>query len=368
LRRWSHGVPVWERGPGESYRPEDVPPSAYAPHQPGIATPLLDHLRFLALDVEAGSASELRELLRQLTEEAERLMTAERTSAGARPAGRLTVTLGLGASLFDGRFGLAERSPAALAPIPSFRGDALEPESCHGDLCVQICAAEAAGAATAAAGILAASGDRAQLRWSQQASMRRLPEEPATAPPRNLLGFKEGIGNPRREKEMDRLVWVRGDEQRWMLGGTFLVVRRIDVRLDAWSSLPLEERERVIGRRRRSGALLGRQHEFEPLAPDDEHVPPEAHVRAASRHSNLGARLLRRGYSYSDTGEDGRREGGMLLLFYQRDPRRQFIPIQTRLAEEDALTPLTETRGSAVFAVPPGAAEGSYVGAPLLEP
>ncbi len=60
-------MPVRDRGPGESYRPEDVPPSVHAAHQPGIATPVLDHLALVALDVTAGRAAELRDLLGEIT-------------------------------------------------------------------------------------------------------------------------------------------------------------------------------------------------------------------------------------------------------------------------------------------------------------
>jgi deferrochelatase/peroxidase EfeB len=47
-----------------------------------------------------------------------------------------------------------------------------------------------------------------------------------------------------------------------MAGGTFLVVRRIQVRLNAWQALPAAELERVIGRRRDSGAPIGLGHEW----------------------------------------------------------------------------------------------------------
>jgi len=40
----SRGVPIAERGPGWSYRPDGRPPSLFGAHQPGIVTPRLDHL------------------------------------------------------------------------------------------------------------------------------------------------------------------------------------------------------------------------------------------------------------------------------------------------------------------------------------
>src|SRR4051812_40675798 len=123
---WRHGVPIAERGPGESYRSEDVPPSVYAARQPGITTPLLDHVAFGALDVPADSPGELREVMDALTIEAERLMQAE-LRGGRGPAGTLTVTIGLGPGLFGERFGLGARRPVALRDLPAFAGDALDP-------------------------------------------------------------------------------------------------------------------------------------------------------------------------------------------------------------------------------------------------
>jgi deferrochelatase/peroxidase EfeB len=69
-----------------------------------------------------------------------------------------------------------------------------------------------------------------------------------------VLGFKEGTGNLRRGRDLDRHVWAGDGERSWMVGGTVLVVRRIRVLLDAWSRLRLDEQERVIGRHRDSGA------------------------------------------------------------------------------------------------------------------
>jgi deferrochelatase/peroxidase EfeB len=49
------------------------------------------------------------------------------------------------------------------------------------------------------------------------------------------------------------------------------------------------------------------------------------------------------------------------------DPRRQYVPLQRRLAERDALSAFTVHTGSAVFAVPPGARPGGYLGEGMLE-
>jgi deferrochelatase/peroxidase EfeB len=362
---WRHGVPVGERGPDESYRPEDVAPSLYAARQPGVTTPLLDHVAFGALDVVVDAPAELRELIGVLTAEAERLMRAEHRRGRGAPAGALTVTLGLGPGLFGGRFGLAARRPVALRELPAFPGDALDPATSGGDLAVQVCADRPAKAADALARLLDVARPAAGLRWSQDGSVHHLPGDPPGQLPRNLLGFKEAIANPRRGKDLQRHVWVSAGDRSGMTGGTYLVVRRVQVVLDAWNALSLEEQERVIGRRRDSGAPLGRTHAFQSR--DDDALAPDAHARLASPRANAGATLLRRGYSYDNgTDAEGRRDAGLLLLLYGRDPRRQYIPVQRRLSEADALTPFTRPVGSAVFAIPPGARAAEAVAGDLL--
>ncbi len=72
---------------------------------------------------------------------------------------------------------------------------------------------------------------------------------------------------------------------------------------------------------------------------DDATIPPNAHARLVNPRANGGLTVLRRGYSYDQgTGADGRADVGLLLLLYQRDPRRQFIPLQRHLAQHDALS------------------------------
>ncbi len=81
----------------------------------------------------------------------------------------------------------------------------------------------------------------------------------------------------------------------------------------------------------------------------------DSHVRLAHPDFNRGAKLLRRGYNYVD-GSDGlgRLGAGLFFMAYQRDPRRQFVPIQTQLARMDKMNEYVRHISSGLFACPPG--------------
>ena len=264
---------IADRGPGYSYRADDPPPSIFGEHQPGIATPLLDHLVLAAFDLDG---RDLRELLTTWSREAERLMAAHHT--GGRPAGALTITIGLGPGAFD-----RIPRPVALKPLPPFPGDALDPAYCGGDLLVQACASQAHIADEAVRTL--AQGRHP--RWTQTGHLRRDPRDSPHGRPRDPLGFKDGTHNPRRGRDLDRHIWAGAGERTWMAGGTYLVVRRIEVDLDAWERLAAEEQERMVGRHKQSGAPLGRRAEFDPFWLDDPKLPKDAHVRLTAPSLNL---------------------------------------------------------------------------------
>lgn len=78
--------------------------------------------------------------------------------------------------------------------------------------------------------------------------------------------------------------------------------------------------------------------------------------------------MHRRGYSYDDSALAGPRvDQGLFFIAFQADPRAGFIPIQRSLDEADALNGFITHTGSALFAIPPGAGPGGYVGQTLLE-
>ena len=161
---------------------------------------------------------------------------------------------------------------------------------------------------------------------------------------RNLMGQVDGTANPREDADFDRYIWDDGTQQRWFAGGTVLVMGRIRTELDTWDELDRASKELTVGRRLDTGAPLTGEREFdEPDLAAGEGgipvIPTNAHI-ALARHRTADQQFLRRGYNYDHTpAADQTTDCGLIFAAYQRDPRRQFIPVQQRLAAADALNP-----------------------------
>jgi deferrochelatase/peroxidase EfeB len=349
----------------------------YGPHQAGIATPAQDRLAFGSLNVVASAnRADLRDLLHAWTVAAAR-MTAGRLvgqdaqpyappvdtgEAVGSPVSRLTITLGYGPSLFDHRFGLASRKPAALAPLPPLPNENLDPDYTGGDLCIQACSDDPLVAFHAVRNLARIGMGVVEHNWMELGFGRTSATTTHQQTPRNLLGFKDGTRNIRAEQTrlMDDHVWVgRESEQPWLRGGSYLVTRKIRIFVENWDRDYLQDQEHVIGRAKVSGAPLSGGTEF--TAPDfiatrdgQPAIPAHAHIRLASFEHNGGTRILRRGYSFTDgiDPQTGTLLGGLFFIAFMKNPA-QFVRLQQSLAA-DALNEYTHHTGSAVFACPPG--------------
>jgi deferrochelatase/peroxidase EfeB len=371
----------------------------YGAHQAGIVTPAQDRLHFASFDVSDIGRSELVGLLSDWTAAAARMTQGlgagpygpvngpynappdDTGEALDLPAGGLTLTFGFGPTLFTSatgadRFGVAASRPAPLVDLPHFSGDMLEPALTGGDLCIQACSEDPQVAVHAIRNLSRIAFGRASLRWSQLGFGRTSSTSKAQATPRNLFGFKDGTANIKSEDAgvVDDQVWASAaDGAAWMAGGSYLVARKIRMTIETWDRNSLQEQERIIGRTKGEGAPYSGGTEF--TAPDFSAtgqggaplIDTDAHIRLSHPDQNAGAQLLRRGYNFVDGNDQlGLLNAGLFFIAYQRDPRRQFIPIQTNLAKSDAMNEYLKHVGSAIFAVPPGAASGSYIGAPLF--
>jgi deferrochelatase/peroxidase EfeB len=268
------------------------PVSFYGAHQAGIDTPAQDRLAFAAFDVTSVDIAALRALLGSWAAAAAQMASGQPVgpvetvpqappvdtgeALGLEPA-QLTITVGFGLSLFDDRFGLANRRPAALADLPAFPGDGLDPRRTGGDLGVQACSNDPQVAFHVIRNFARIARGTAVMRWSQLGFGRTSTTSTSQATPRNLMGFKDGTNNIKAEHgaELNAFVWV-GEEtdQSWMRGGTYLVARRIRMLIESWDADYLADQERVIGRIKESGAPLGRRDEFDAVDLPERRSPP----------------------------------------------------------------------------------------------
>ncbi|CAH2717391.1 putative deferrochelatase/peroxidase EfeN [Neobacillus rhizosphaerae] len=368
--------------------------SYYGKHQAGITTKTQNNVYFIALDVTTSKKEDLVKLFKEWTLAAalmsegkpvgelssnEFLPPKDTGEAAGLSASNLTITFGVGPSLFvkdnQDRFGLKQKQPKELADLPKFPLDALEEEWSGGDLCIQACADDLQVAFHAVRNLIRIARGKAILKWAQPGFQRTKHADAKEGTPRNLFGFKDGTVNPdvKNENQVNEQVWVQpGDGPNWLAGGSYLVVRRIQMFIEVWDRTNLKEQEATFGRYRDSGAALGQKDEFEKLDLKHKHangsysIPGDSHTRLS--HGNGSEQILRRAFSYSN-GMDpktGSFDAGLLFLCFQRTPSKQFIPIQKRLSEMDKLNEYTSHRGSAMFACLPGTKQGGFIGETLF--
>lgn len=364
--------------------------SFYGQHQAGIITPPQDFIVFAAFDITVTSLDQVRSLFQAWTSASASLANGEMIgnansnvnmppsdtgeAAGLSPS-RTSITFGVGASFFDARFGLAGKRPAALVDLPAFGGDELRAEWSGGDIGVQVNANDLQIAFHAIRNLARIARGKAVLRWTQEGFQRSSGADPSGATPRNLMGFKDGTGNPdvSDDAEMKKVVWAAAsDGAGWMDKGSYMVVRRIRIRVEVWDRSTLGDQEATFGRHRESGAPLGAAREFDALDLESKDakgkplIPIRSHVRLA--HGDGTVKILRRSFSYSSgmDNKTGQLDAGLLFICFNRDSRKQFIPMQQRMGQSDLLNEYIVHTGSALFACFPGVKEGGYIGETLF--
>jgi len=342
--------------------------------QAGIVTPPPPAACFVSFNVTATSRGELIDLLKTLTVRA-RFLTqggippnlgpvappSDSCTLGPDiPADGLTVTVGFGSTLFDGRFGIAARKPKHLIEMTSFPNDNLNPDLCGGDVLLQICAGSTDTAIHALRDIAKHTRGGMQILWRMDGFVS--PERPVGVP-RNHLGFMDGIANPKvTEPDVaNRLLWVVPGigEPEWAVGGAYQVCRIIRMFIEFWDRVSLNEQQTMIGRYRASGTVLGTGSLTAPpdfaADPKGKVIPLTAHIRLANPRTKAteDSRILRRGYNY-DNGVDlaGNLDMGLIFNCFQQNLARQFIANQTRLIGEPMVDYISPIGGGYFFALP----------------
>jgi deferrochelatase/peroxidase EfeB len=360
-------------------------------HQGGILTPAADFSVFLALDSIADGQAELVTALQALSSRARELTrggayTLSEIDAPPFDSGTLgpviapdtlTVTIAFGASLFDGRYGLASRKPAHLTEMRAFPHDELDPDRTGGDVLVQLAAGHQDTVAHAVRELLKPVRGRLVPRWTVAGfqGAQRGPSPHSSR--RNHFGFRDGTSNPdvTDPKVMDRLVWAGrgGGEPAWTADGTYQVVRAIRMHVEFWDRVGLHEQEEMIGRKRDTGAPLGGKGEFEnprfDLDPKGERIALDAHIRLANPREprTIDQRILRRAWNYSEGfDKDGQLDVGLLFVGFNQDIQRQFVAIQERLNEEPMVDYVTPEGGGYFFAPPASRNATDWVGSGLF--
>ena len=362
------------------------------PHQAGITHPGNQQGLMAALTVTAADRSELRDALAALTGEISRLMSGGRyeerdpaypplyTGAVGNPPppADLSVVVSVGASLFDDRYGLAERKPRALEPMPFLANDRLDPDRSHGDLLLSVTSTHEDLNLFALRQLHRATRGTLALRWMLDGYNRRsqVDTRPGGAGRRNLMGFIDGTANldTGDRSVMDRYVWVQSgdDEPAWAVGGTYHVVRVIRMLVEFWDRTRLSEQEAIIGRRKSTGAPFSGSVETDVPDyagdPDGATTPLDAHIRLANPRTAAAEDdlILRAGLNFS-RGFDaaGQLDQGLAFVSYQQR-LSQFLNTQARLAGEPLEEYIRPEGGGFYFALPGVEREGDILGGSLL--
>jgi len=386
----STATPAGELAPGDDGTQDRQ--RFFGRHQAGILTPQPAAALVVSFDVLAADRADLKRLFRTLTER-----IAFLTQGGEAPSrdrkfpppdsgvlgptvfpDNLTITVAVGASLFDERYGLAKLKPVRLTTMGSFPNDALQTDMRDGDLALQFCSNTAETNIHALRDILKHSPDLLAPRWKIDGflpphTIKKLGKETV----RNLLGFKDGTANLDAGDEalMDEIVWVRAGsgEPEWTHDGSYQVIRVIRMFVERWDRTALVEQQTIIGRDKATGAPLTLADERdEPdyaADPKGERIPLTAHIRLANPRTaqTQANRILRRGYNYSrGLSSSGQLDMGLLFVCFQSDLEAGFLTVQSRLNGEPLEEYIKPIGGGFFFALPGVWSSESFLGEGLM--
>ncbi len=361
-------------------------------HQAGIVTPHQLFGIMCAFDVTARDVKELEKLFRTLTARIEFLTQGgeyqdpdeKMPPAGSgllgksfRPDG-LTITVGVGSSLFDERYGLAGNKPVHLQEMRDFPNDKLQKDWCDGDLSIQFCAFSPETCQAALRDILKHTAQFTIIRWSIDGFLPKA--EPQALAARNLLGYRDGSGNPdvSDPKIAEQVLWTgvaanSQDEPKWAKNGSYQAIRVIRHFVEFWDRTPLQEQNAIFGREKYSGAPLDGSKESDTADftkdPEGKITPKDSHMRIANpRNPEFMKKhlLFRRAFNYSrGLSKAGQLDVGLIFIAYQANLSDGFIFVQNLLNSEP-LEEYISPFGGGYFFILPGFEKGSFLAQGML--
>ena len=366
----------------------------FGAHQAGITTPhqlfgnlttfdltisdpnrLIDYFRILTARIEfLTQGGEIKDTDPRLPPEASGLLGKKLPSDG------LTITVSVGDSLFDNRFGLSDKKPLRLKEMKRFPNDKLNAAWCDGDISIQFCAHSPETCQNALRDIIKNTAKFAVPRWSLDGWLPKA--EPGALAARNLFGYRDGSGNPdvSDEKTANEVLWTGVaknslDEPTWAKNGSYQAVRLIRQFVEFWDRTPLQEQDSIFGRQKYSGAPLGQQHESDtPNYTSDcesvkgncdgKSIPVDAHMRLGNPRTGDWEkhRILRRPFNYSlGLAKNKQLDVGLLMIIYQANLDDGFIHVQNALNGEP-LEEYIQPFGGGYFFTLPGFQKGEFLG------
>jgi putative iron-dependent peroxidase len=161
---------------------------------------------------------------------------------------------------------------------------------------------------------------------------------------RDMLGFVDGTENPTGQAIADA-IFVGGEDPAFA-GGSYVVVQKYLHDLKSWNALPVEQQERVIGRRKLSDIEL-----------EDSVKPPSAHnaLTSISDESGRELKIVRDNMPF---GEIGKGAFGTYFVGYARSPARIERMLENMFVGDppgnyDRLLDFSSATTGSLFFVPP---------------
>jgi putative iron-dependent peroxidase len=265
------------------------PQTQNVPQMQNVVAPPAAAAIFLVVTVRQGAEQHLRSVLADVA-------GLVRAVGFRAPDDGLTCVVGVGVGLWDRLYGTPR--PAGLHPFQAPRGTVHAAVSTPGDLLFHLRARRLDLCFELARQLMARLVGHVDVA-DEVYGFRYFDE-------RDLLGFVDGTENPTGPAALATV--SIGDEDPRFAGGSYVVVQKYLHDLVAWEALPVEEQERVIGRRKLSDIEI----------PDDAKAP-NSHVAVNTIVDADGTarQIVRENMAFGTVGSG---EFGTYFVGYAADP------------------------------------------------